>query len=169
MKWYQSIDFFLLSDSRLSLPAYAMTNTETPSNDSLSVDAQLNPYHLHYPYSSLRNLITQPLLGASNYSSWCKAMLIALLNKNKEGLIYGTLKKPERRKFIVWKCNNDTITFWILNLVSNEIAASINYTEWTPYSVQPSYLPIINPHIYQLCKLLVTMSQEFNRDESIIQ
>lgn len=55
-------------------------------------------------------------------------MVIALFGKNKEGFVDKTLKKPEGRKFAFWKCNNDIITSWILNSVSKEIAAIINYT-----------------------------------------
>lgn len=79
-----------------------MTNKEM-SNGSLattgattdSIDAQLNPFALHYSFMTTTALVTQPLLGASNYGSWSRAMMMTLSKKNKSGFIKGTIKKLE--------------------------------------------------------------------------
>lgn len=60
-----------------------MADQATPSDESLLVDAQLNLYHLHPSYNSSCVLVTQPLVGASNYSSWRKV----------------GVKKPEPNRF----------------------------------------------------------------------
>lgn len=89
-------------------------------------------------------------------------MLIVLSGKNKEGFIDGTIKKPEGRKSAAWKCINGIITSWILNSVSKEIAASINYID-SAQAVQDElhtrFKQSNGPHIYQLRKELVTTNQ----------
>lgn len=107
--------------------SWSMADKDTSGDDSSVIDVQLNPFHLHYSYSSSAVLVTQPLVEASNYSSWCKAMLIGLSGKNKEWFIDGSIKKLEFRWSTSWKCNNDIITSWILNSISKEIASNINY------------------------------------------
>lgn len=89
-----------------------MTNPN-PSNESSSIDDQFNPFHVHHSYGPTMVLVNQPLLGASNYGSWSRAMMIALSGKNKEGFVDGTISKPkpeEQNLSAAWKCNNDIIT-----------------------------------------------------------
>lgn len=88
-------------------------------------------------------------------------MLIALSGKNKEGFVDGSIKKPEG-KSAAWKCNNDIITSWILNSVSKEIAASINYAGSTQEvwdELHTRFKQSNGPHIYQLRKDLITTAQ----------
>lgn len=60
---------------------------ENPIIDSSVIDAQLNPYSLHHSYGPTNVLVTHPLTGAENYSSWSRAMLMALSGK-KQGRIH---------------------------------------------------------------------------------
>ncbi len=56
-------------------------------------------------------------------------MEMALNAKNKLGFVDGSIPPPssdlQPQEFAVWKRNNDIVSSWILNLVSNEIVASI--------------------------------------------
>lgn len=56
-------------------------------------DAYANPYFLHPSDNPGLSLVSQPLTG-ENYNSWCKAIKIALLGKNKFGFVDGSIKEP---------------------------------------------------------------------------
>lgn len=105
----------------MDLPKHLTPNVEN-SVDSTTIEAQLNPYLLHNSSASTAVLVTQSLVGASNYLSWSKAMHLALSGKNKLSFINGTIKKPEGALLGAWQCNNDIITSWIINSVSKNIA-----------------------------------------------
>ncbi|KAA0054478.1 UBN2_3 domain-containing protein [Cucumis melo var. makuwa] len=69
------------------------SNTSAPIT-SYALDAQLNPFMLHHSIISTTNLISTPTTGSNNYSSWSRAMMLALFGKNKVGFITGAIKKP---------------------------------------------------------------------------
>ncbi|XP_022142771.1 uncharacterized protein LOC111012810 [Momordica charantia] len=96
--------------------------------NTTAIESQLNPYLIHHSTAPTTILVTQQLLGASNYNSWSRSMIIALSGKNKVGFVDGTIQKPKGNLLAAWKCINDIITSWILNSVSKEIAASFVYT-----------------------------------------
>ncbi|XP_022145891.1 uncharacterized protein LOC111015239 [Momordica charantia] len=138
-----------------SVPTSSTAGTTT-------IESQLNPYLIHHSTAPTTMLVTQQLLGASNYNSWCRSMLIALSGKNKVGFIDGTIKKPNGNLLAAWKCNNDIITSWIINSVSKEIAASIIYTGsakdiWD--ELKERFQQSDAPRIFQLRKELVTTIQ----------
>lgn len=93
-----------------------------------SIEAQLNLYFLHHSFGSSSTLVTQPLLGTINYTSWSRAMRMVVSGKNKFGFIDGKITKPTEGTLLeTWVCNHDIVASWILNSVSKEIAASIVY------------------------------------------
>ncbi|TYK05760.1 UBN2_3 domain-containing protein [Cucumis melo var. makuwa] len=96
---------------------------------SSDIDALLNPFMLHHSIIPTTNLVSTPQIGSNNYSSWSRAMMLALSGKNKVGFITGTIKKPSEGNYLLsaWKCNNDAIASWIINSISKEIAASLVY------------------------------------------
>ncbi|KAL5794686.1 hypothetical protein ACOSP7_003280 [Xanthoceras sorbifolium] len=53
-----------------------------------------NPYFLHHSDIPGLILVTQSLTRGENYSTWSRAMLIALSVKNKLGFIDGSIPKP---------------------------------------------------------------------------
>lgn len=132
------------------------------STDSVDLEVQLNPYMLHHSIAPTTTLVTHQLIGASNYISWSKAMLLALSGKNKLGFINGTIKKPDGALSSAWQCNNDIITSWIVNAISKRIAASLVYTGcvkdiWD--QLKRRYHQVNGSRIYQLRKELVTTVQ----------
>ena len=66
---------------------FAPENPSYSSQDSPMDD----PLFLHHVKSPSLVLVTQPLTGGENYSTWARAMMKALLTKNKLGFIDETL------------------------------------------------------------------------------
>lgn len=136
-----------------SLPFSAVS-----SND---LEAHLSPFLLHHSVNPTTALVTQPLIGASNYGSWSKAILLALSGRNKLGFINGSIKRPDESQialFSAWQCNNDIIMSWIINSVSKEIAASLVNTgcvkdAWD--QLKKRYKQTNGPRVFQLRKDLV--------------
>ncbi|KAL5563415.1 hypothetical protein UlMin_033162 [Ulmus minor] len=73
-------------------------------------------------------LVSNSLTG-SNYNSWHRSMIIALIAKNKFGFVDGSIAKPEigDNLYHFWSCCNNMVMSWILNAVSKNIAESIMY------------------------------------------
>lgn len=63
--------------------------------NSSDLEAHLSPYLLHHSVALTTIFVTQPLVEASNYASWSKAMPIGLSGKNKLEFINGAIKKPD--------------------------------------------------------------------------
>ncbi|GAV90054.1 UBN2_3 domain-containing protein, partial [Cephalotus follicularis] len=65
-----------------------------------------------------------------NYGVWSHAMLIALTDKNKQGFVTGSCKKPEPESpnLHQWERCNAIALSWIMNNVSKEIFNGIIYS-----------------------------------------
>ncbi|XP_074265384.1 uncharacterized protein LOC141587814 [Silene latifolia] len=74
-------------------------------------------------------LVTTPFDG-TGFNGWKRGMTIALSAKNKLGFVDGSLPKPlsthENSK--AWHQCNDQVFTWILNSLSQEIAAFVLYS-----------------------------------------
>ncbi|KAI3443703.1 hypothetical protein Pfo_000368 [Paulownia fortunei] len=85
------------------------------------------PFYLHYFDQPRLVLITQPLNG-ENYSTWSRAMLMALNIKNKESFVNGTVKQPPKTSITElqqWRRCNNLLKAWLFNSISQDIGASI--------------------------------------------
>ncbi|XP_057475895.1 uncharacterized protein LOC130763881 [Actinidia eriantha] len=92
-----------------------------------------DPFYLYHSDQSGVVLVTQ-LLNEENYSTWSRAMLMALSIKNKEGFINGTIQKPpptSTTKLQQWTRCNNLVKSWLLNSISHDIGASVMYNEVT--------------------------------------
>ena len=61
-------------------------------------------------------------------------MKIALSSKNKFGLVDGSLPKPngsDPALLASWECNNQIMMSWLLNLISEDIVASVIFPDFT--------------------------------------
>ncbi|XP_031745063.1 uncharacterized protein LOC116405242 [Cucumis sativus] len=124
-----------------------MTTPESSTSDSSNrsvpitssnLDVQLNPFMLHHSITPTTNLVSTPLAGSNNYSSWSRAMMLALSGKNKVGFITGLIKKPSED--------------------SSKPRFNGNIKEmWD--ELKERYKQSNGPHIYQLQKDLVTTTQ----------
>ncbi|XP_075483560.1 uncharacterized protein LOC142523713 [Primulina tabacum] len=96
-----------------------------------AIDDPLSPYFLHHSDNPGLTLVSQSLTG-DNYSSWSRAMKIALSVKNKFGFVDGTIIKPseaDSNLLNFWTRNNNIVISWILNSVSKDISASVLFSE----------------------------------------
>ncbi|XP_073036794.1 uncharacterized protein [Primulina eburnea] len=130
-----------------------------------AIDDPLSPYFLHHSDNPGLTLVSQSLTG-DNYSSWSRAMKIALSVKNKLGFIDGTIVKPseaESNLINFWTRNNNIVISWILNSVSKEISASVLFSEsavdiWE--DLKERFQQSNGPRIFQLRRDLVNLRQE---------
>lgn len=72
--------------------------------------------YLHPSDNPLWILVPKPFDGSS-YSSWKRAMEIALSAKNKLGFVTGSCKRPISTSADLqsWECCNSMVISWILN------------------------------------------------------
>jgi len=75
-------------------------------------------------------LIPKPLNG-DNYSTWKRAMTLALNSKNKLGFVDGSIKIPskeiDQEEYATWSRCNDMVHSWIVNTLNPEILDSVIY------------------------------------------
>lgn len=90
-----------------------------------------DPFYLHHSDQPGIVLVSQ-LLTEENYNTWSRAMTTALSVKNKVGFINGSIKGPTSTLEIdtqQWTRCNDLVKSWLLNLMSQDIAASVIYND----------------------------------------
>ena len=104
------------------------------ANDEIPIDFSKadfsNPYFTHHSYHLGLILISKSFNG-DNYSDWKRAMVLALNSKNKFGFVNGSIKAPSEETYpegyATWSCCNDTVHFWIVNTLNQEITDSVIY------------------------------------------
>ncbi|XP_022894034.1 uncharacterized protein LOC111408518 [Olea europaea var. sylvestris] len=144
-------------------PTQSDYTSESHSSTSKSaIDESSSPYFLHHLDSPSLLLVSQPLTG-DNYASWSRAMMIALLIKNKLPFIDGSMKKSEDTNpdlINSWIRNNNMVMLGILNSISKDILASVIYasTAHEIWNDQQSN----RPRIFQLKKDLMNLTQDQN-------
>ncbi|XP_049382683.1 uncharacterized protein LOC125847017 [Solanum stenotomum] len=100
-------------------------------NDYVMVS--FHAYYLHPSYAPGMVLVSAPF-DCKGFEGWRRAMLIALLAKNKIGFIDGNLPKPASAPLLnAWTRCNDTILSWLLNSLSKDIAESVLYSHSDQY------------------------------------
>ncbi|KAI9185245.1 hypothetical protein LWI28_005591 [Acer negundo] len=89
-----------------------------------------NPYFTHHSDHPGLVLISKPLNG-DNYSTWKRAMTLALNSKNKLGFVNGSISAPSKitdpENYAAWSRCNDMVHSWIINTLSPEISDSVIY------------------------------------------
>ena len=111
-------------------------------------------------------LVSNSLTG-SNYNSWHRSMIIALIAKNKFGFVDGSIAKPEigDNLYHFWSRCNNMVMSWILNAVSKDIADSIMYIHdarsmWI--DLHDRFNQSNGPRIFQLKQQIHTLTQGSN-------
>ncbi|XP_019151775.1 PREDICTED: uncharacterized protein LOC109148480 [Ipomoea nil] len=76
-------------------------------------------------------LVSPPLIGSSNYTSWCISMKIALEVKNKWCIVEGSVATPNREhaQYQAWRCCNLMVCSWIFKAVHPSIAQSVMHLD----------------------------------------
>lgn len=103
--------------------------SDVSKSESSKADVS-NPFFLHHSDHPGLILVSKQLNG-DNYSTWLRAMNIALNTKNKLGFVNGAIKPPSAEKFphdyATWSRCNDMIHSWIVNSIAPEIFDSVIY------------------------------------------
>ncbi|KAL5537488.1 hypothetical protein UlMin_045929 [Ulmus minor] len=113
----------------MSTPPSMDDSKENTRSIRSAIEEPSNPYYLHHSDSPGQILVSQQLTG-ENYTSWSRAMLIALSVKNKLGFVDGSIAEPpstDANLFNSWIRNNNMVISWILNSISKEISASVMF------------------------------------------
>ena len=86
-----------------------------------------HPLYLHNSDQLGAILVSQPLVE-DNYGTWAQSMTMALMVKNKSGLVDGTIKKPTDEhveELQQWNRCNNLVKTWLLGSMSKEISGSV--------------------------------------------
>ncbi|KAK8624288.1 hypothetical protein V6N13_065636 [Hibiscus sabdariffa] len=96
------------------------------ATDTSTIDFN-HPLYLHPSDMPGVVLVSHHLTGIDTYNVWYRSMRIALLAKNKLGIIDGTCKKETYGEQFSsqWEQCNAFVLSWILNTVSSELSAGI--------------------------------------------
>lgn len=89
-----------------------------------------NPYFLH-PNENPALVLVSPSLDDKNYHTWSRSMQIALIPKNKDRFIDGTLPKPAVSDILYasWIRCNTMVLAWIQRSIFESIARSVLWIE----------------------------------------
>ena len=108
------------STSSTSVPTISVPTIHPWENSS-------SPYFLSNSDNPGVSIVVQHLTE-ENYSTWSRAVLIALDAKTKLGFIDGSIPKPESIDhpcYFAWcKCNS-TVLAWLFNSVSKDLQPSV--------------------------------------------
>ncbi|KAL5832253.1 hypothetical protein ACOSQ4_017607 [Xanthoceras sorbifolium] len=143
------------------MAATVNTNDTNQTNTSF-----YSPYFLHHSDNPGTVLVSQPLIGNENYSTWSHAMLMALSAKNKIAFVDGTLPKPSDKKdsnYIPWVRCNDMLLSWLLNSLSKDIATSVIYMGsiqevWN--DLKDRFSQTNAPRIFQIQQAISSLTQD---------
>ncbi|XP_069155831.1 uncharacterized protein [Solanum lycopersicum] len=110
-------------------------------------------------------LISIQLTGSGNYSVWSRSMRIAILGRNKLGLIDGKCRKDGFGPNLtdLWERCNAIVLSWIMNCVSKELLGGIVYSTdacsvWG--DLKERFDKTDGSRIFQLHREIVTLVQE---------
>uniref|UniRef100_A0A803QHG4 Retrotransposon Copia-like N-terminal domain-containing protein n=1 Tax=Cannabis sativa TaxID=3483 RepID=A0A803QHG4_CANSA len=105
-------------------------------------DEARNPYYLSNSDHPGLSLVPKILTSCEIYSLWRRAMIVALVARNKLKFVNGKLSFDE--DFELWNCCNSTVISWILHAISNEIVESVMY-------------------MYDATQILLNLEERFNQ------
>ena len=101
-----------------------------PETGSTSVvDESSSPFFLTSGNNPGDILVSQSLIGAENFNTWYRSMVVALKAKNKLGFVTSSVVEPivSDNLYDKWVRCDSMIISWIINSVSKEIASSVIY------------------------------------------
>ncbi|XP_075096450.1 uncharacterized protein LOC142174537 [Nicotiana tabacum] len=136
--------------------------TATVTAISIGIDPS-NPLYLHQSDNPGAMLVSTAFDGIG-YRSWRRSVLRGLSVKNKLGFISGECKQPDPSspQFQQWERYDNMVTPWILNLLSKEIADSVEYANddvelWK--ELEDRYEQTNGARLYQIQKEINDLSQ----------
>ncbi|KAK4277055.1 hypothetical protein QN277_015110 [Acacia crassicarpa] len=103
----------------------ATEGSSSVSSQALTQDPS-SCYYMHPNENPSLILVSSPLIG-TNYHHWARAMLLALMSKNKQQFVDGTLQPPAVSDplFPAWQRCNTMVLTWLLRSISPSISQSV--------------------------------------------
>lgn len=121
--------------SNISSSSKILAQTTQPTFSSSLMDDTnpKSPYFLPSVDNPGIILVSQPLLGPENYSTWARAIFLSLSGRNKFGFVNGSFPMPDLSSPLLdaWNRANTSILSWLTNSLSKDIAASVMYINTT--------------------------------------
>jgi len=125
-----------------------------------------NPFFTHHSDHPGLILISK-LLNGDNYSTWKRAMTLALNSKNKLGFVNGSIRAPSEdndpEEHAAWSRCNDMVHSWIINTLNPEISDSVIYYS-TAYEVwedlHERFSQSNAPRIFEIQRDIACLRQE---------
>lgn len=141
-----------LPNPNSTISTCSSSSATIPSTNSSVLEQYTNPYYLHHSDPTNVVLVSN-LLTETNYTSWSQAMVIGLTVKNKFCFVDGSLPRPTGELLKSWNICNSIVTLWILNSLSKEISARVNFSDsaheiWI--DLQERYRRKNRPRVFQL-------------------
>ncbi|XP_010544634.1 PREDICTED: uncharacterized protein LOC104817234 [Tarenaya hassleriana] len=120
-----TIPLFSAEDS--SPPVSSTSPASAPAVSSF--DCFDNPYFLSSGDHAGIQLVTKRLTGAGDYSSWFRAVSMALEGRNKLCFIDGSLPRPadDDPTLRFWNRNNAIVGSWLINSVDEDISQNLMF------------------------------------------
>ncbi|XP_019251164.1 PREDICTED: uncharacterized protein LOC109230088 [Nicotiana attenuata] len=145
------------------LSSGGVNQTVGTGNQSTGIDYN-HPLFLSPADVSGIQIISFQLTGIENYSMWNRSMRVALLGRNKLGLIDGSCKKENFPEILWshWERVNAIVLSWIMNSVSKNLLGGIMYAScaqvvWEDLSER--FNKVDDSRSFNLHKEIATLSQ----------
>ncbi|XP_019256343.1 PREDICTED: uncharacterized protein LOC109234735 [Nicotiana attenuata] len=114
-----------------------------------------NPLYLAPDDTSGISLISFQLTGTNNYSLWHRSMRIALLGRNKLGIVDGRWPKELFREkyWYQWERCNAIVLSWLMNGIAYATSAQVVWMD-----LQEHFDKVNDTHCYNLHKEIATLN-----------
>ncbi|KAG9144318.1 hypothetical protein Leryth_019420, partial [Lithospermum erythrorhizon] len=124
-----------------------------------------DPLFFHSSDHSSLILVTDPLTDL-NYTSWSRAMRIALEARDKYGFLTGEVEPVNDVKFRQWRKVNSTLISLILNSVSRDIGRDFMFADdakmlWNEF--KEAFGACNGPKLYELMRNLYSINDSVAR------
>ncbi|XP_061341652.1 uncharacterized protein LOC133287968 [Gastrolobium bilobum] len=138
-------------------------SSDPSSGSSSTMEDASSPYSLQGSDHPGLVLVTH-FLDGTNYSSWSRAMLIALTAKNKFVFVDGSVPRPADAELLFpsWNRCNLMVISWLLNSVTKAIVDSLIYFSnvsdvWN--DLRTRFQQANGPRIFQLKQEIASLHQ----------
>ncbi|XP_010556407.1 PREDICTED: uncharacterized protein LOC104825734 [Tarenaya hassleriana] len=110
-------------------PLSPASSAPVSSQTTASFDCFDNPYFLSSGDHGGLQIVTKRLTGAGDYSSWQRAISMALEGRNKLCFVDGSLPRPADGDPTLrfWNRNNAIVGSWLINSVVEDISENLMY------------------------------------------
>ncbi|XP_059277632.1 uncharacterized protein LOC132031722 [Lycium ferocissimum] len=150
-----------------TLPTRSFPTQNTSDQEASQSATNLDQSHpLYLPSTDISGvpLISLHLTGTESYSLWSRSMRLALLGRNKMGLVDGTWKKEMFREeyWPQWERVNAIVLSWIINVVDSNLLSGVVYaTEaWTVWEeLKERFDKVSGSRTFGLHREIATLAQ----------